>query len=90
MKKNSTLNKLFTKLTDIDTIKWILKNAKKQRLPIVLLTIVNVIIACGSIVISYMLRNVINSATGKFGMATDQRLDAIFFWGTIFVIITIS
>ncbi len=90
MKKDSTFNKLFTKLTDMDTLKWILNNAKKQRLSIFLLTIVNVIIAVGSIVISYMLRNVINSGTGKFGIATDQRLDAIFFWGTIFVVITIS
>ncbi len=90
MKKESLLKKLFTKLSDIDTIKWILKNAKKQRWFIVLLTFVNVVIACGSIAISYMLRNVINSATGVYGSSTDQRMDAIFFWGTIFVAITVS
>lgn len=74
----------------MDALKWILRNAKKQGWFIALLTFVNVVIACGSIVISYMLRNVINSATGVYGTATDERMDAIFFWGTIFVAITIS
>lgn len=90
MKKESLLKKLFEKLTDFYTLKWILHNAKKQGWFIALLTFVNVVIAFGSIVISYMLRNVINSATGVYGAATDERLDAIFFWGTIFVIITVS
>lgn len=90
MKKESLLKKIFKKLSDIDTIKWILKNAKKQGWFIALLTFVNVVIACGSIVISYMLRNVINSATGVYGTATDQRMDAIFFWGTLFVAITVA
>ena len=90
MEKESLIKKFFAKLTDLDTLKWILRNAKKQAWFIALLTFVNVLIACGSIVISYMLRNVINSATGAYGTATDQRLDAIFFWGTIFVIITVS
>lgn len=90
MKKESLLKKIFKKLSDVDTIKWILKNAKKQGWFIALLTFVNVVIACGSIVISYMLRNVINSATGVYGTATDQRMDAIFFWGTLFVAITVA
>ncbi|MBQ7385843.1 MAG: ABC transporter ATP-binding protein [Ruminococcus sp.] len=90
MKKESLLKKLFEKLTDFYTLKWILRNAKKQGWFIALLTFVNVVIAFGSIAISYMLRNVINSATGVYGAATDERLDAIFFWGTIFVIITVS
>lgn len=90
MKNDSLVKKLFEKLTDFDTLKWILRNSKKQWIFIILLTFVNVLIAVGSICISYMLRNVINAATGAYGMDTDQRLDAIFFWGTIFVIITIS
>lgn len=90
MKKDSLVKKLFDKLTDFDTLKWIFRNSKKQWLFIALLTLVNVLIAIGSIFISYMLRNVINAATGEYGVNTDQRLDAIFFWGTIFVIITVS
>lgn len=90
MEKESLIKKLFAKLTDFETLKWILRNARKQAWFIALLTFVNVLIACGSIAISYMLRNVINSATGEYGFATDERLDAIFFWGTIFVIITVS
>lgn len=90
MKKDSLVKKLFDKLTDFDTLKWIFRNSKKQWFFIALLTLVNVLIAIGSIFISYMLRNVINAATGKYGVNTDQRLDAIFFWGTIFVIITVS
>jgi len=90
LKEDSLFRKLFTKLSDIDTLKWILKNAKKQGWFIALLAFVNSAIACGSIAISYMLRNVINSATGVYGASTDERLDAIFFWGTIFVIITLS
>ncbi len=90
MEKESLIKKFFAKLSDIDTLKWILRNAKKQAWFIALLTFVNVLIACGSIAISYMLRNVINSATGTYGTTTDERLDAIFFWGTIFVIITVS
>lgn len=88
--KNSALKKFFAKLTDFDTLKWIMKNAKKQWLFIALLTFVNVAIAIGSIAVSYMLRNVINAAIGSYGVETDQKLDAIFFWGTIFVIITVS
>lgn len=90
MKKDSLVKKLFDKLTDFDTLKWIFRNSKKQWFFIALLTLVNVLIAIGSISISYMLRNVINAATGEYGVNTDQRLDAIFFWGTIFVIITVS
>jgi len=90
LQKESLLKKLFEKLTDFYTLKWILRNAKKQGWFIALLTFVNVVIAFGSIAISYMLRNVINSATGVYGAATDERLNAIFFWGTIFVIITVS
>lgn len=90
MKKDSLVKKLFDKLTDFDALKWIFRNSKKQWFFIALLTLVNVLIAIGSIFISYMLRNVINAATGEYGVNTDQRLDAIFFWGTIFVIITVS
>ena len=90
MKKASLIKNFIAKLTDVDSLKWILKNSKKQWIFIALLTFVNVIIAVGSIVISYMLRNVINSATGVYGASTDQRLDLIFFWGTIFVLLTIS
>lgn len=90
MEKESLIKKLFAKLTDFETLKWILRNARKQAWFIALLTSVNVLIACSSIAISYMLRNVINSATGEYGLATDERLDAIFFWGTIFVILTVS
>ncbi len=90
MKKDSTIKKLFQRLTDLEALKWIMKNARKQSVFIVLLTVVNVLIAVGSIVISYMLKNVINAATGAYGLETDKRLDAIFFWGMVFVILTVS
>lgn len=90
MKKDSHIKKLFARLTDFDTLKWIIKNSKKQGWCIALLTIVNVLIAASSIAVSYMLRNVINAATGVYGLEKDQRLDAIILWGTIFVIIIVT
>lgn len=89
MKKTSALKSFINKLTDIDTLKWILKNAKSQRWFILLLTFINILIAVCSIAISYMLRNVINSATNS-AFTTEQKLDAIFFWGAVFVTITVS
>lgn len=89
MKNPSALKSFINKLTDIDTLKWILKNAKSQRWFILLLTLINILIAVCSIAVSYMLRNVINSATNS-AFTTEQKLDAIFFWGAVFVAITIS
>lgn len=89
MKKNSTLKSFINRLTDIDTLKWIWKNAKSQWWFIAILTLVNIAIAVGSIALSYMLRNVINSATNA-DFSTQQRMDAIFIWGTVFIIITVS
>lgn len=90
MKSDSSVKKFFSKLTDFDSLKWILKNSKKQMFFIVLLTMINVFIAVGSIVISYMLRNVINSAIGVYGVTVDERMSSIIFWGAIFALITIS
>jgi len=88
--KESLFKKLFTKFSDIDTIKWILTNAKRQGWFIALLAFINAWIACGSIAISYMLRNVINSATGVYGASTQERLDGVIFWGVIFGAIILS
>lgn len=90
MKKNSSIKKFFSKLTDLESLRWILRNSKKQMVFIIILSVINICIALGSIAISYMLRNVINSATGTYGITVDERLDAVFFWGAIFVALTIS
>ncbi len=84
-----TIKKLFKALTDSKAVKWIFHNARSQWFSIIILTVVNILLACGSLAISYMLRFVINSATGEYGTSTDARLDGIMFWGIFFALIII-
>lgn len=90
MKKDSKLKKAFAKLADTDALKWILKNSRRQGVFIILLTLLNVLIACCSIAISYMLRFVINSATDNTVTDVSAKMDNIFFWGSIFIGLALS
>ena len=90
MKKDSKLKKAFAKLADTDALKWILKNSRRQGVFIILLTLLNVLIACCSIAISYMLRFVINSATDSTVTDVSAKMDNIFFWGSIFIGLALS
>ena len=82
-----TVKSLIRTLLDSKSIKWIAKNAKKQMPAIIILTVVNVTLAGIAVVVSYVLRNVIDSATGARFSAGDtaSRVDSIIFWGAIFV-----
>lgn len=86
LEEKSTFKKIFDKLTDGKSLKWIAQNAKKQTFNIALLTILNVLLAGIAVANSYMLKNVINSATGSgtFGSLQDERIQGIIFWGTLF------
>ena len=90
MKKDSKLKKAFAKLADTDALKWILKNSRRQGVFIIILTLLNVLIACCSIAISYMLRFVINSATDNTVTDVSAKMDNIFFWGSIFIGLALS
>lgn len=90
MKKGSKLKNAFSKLADTAALKWILSNSKRQWIFILILTLINVLIACCSIAISYMLRFVINSATDSSVTDPGVKMDNIFFWGSIFIGLTLS
>ncbi|MGN0452853.1 MAG: ABC transporter ATP-binding protein [Ruminococcus sp.] len=92
MKEKKSTKGFFRNLTDSEGVKWILKNAKKQRANIILLVILNVILSAIAIANSYMLRFVINSATGSgnFGSAVDERIQGIVFWGSLFTALILS
>lgn len=83
--KKSFKDKLAT-LTDGKAIKWILRNAKNQRGNIIFLTVLNVLLAGIAVANSYMLRFVINSATGSgfFGSSVDERIRGIWVFGVLF------
>lgn len=92
MKDKTSIKTIFSRLTDSKSIKWIMTNARKQRFNIAFLTILNVLLAGIAVANSYMLRFVINSATGSgvFGSATDERLHGIAFFGVLFAILILS
>ncbi len=92
MKNNKSFKEKFATLTDKRAIDWVLANAKRQRLNIIILAILNVLLAAIAVANSYMLRFVINSATGSgiFGSATDERLKGIVFFGVLFASLILS
>lgn len=87
-----TLKKFFKALTDSKALKWMIKNSKPQWFNIILLTFLNVILAGIAVFNSYMLRNVIDAATGKssFGNLTDDKLRGIVFWGVLFAVLILG
>lgn len=92
MSDKITLKKLIKALTDSKALKWMIKNSKPQWFNIILLTLLNVILAGIAVYNSYMLRNVIDAATGKssFGTMQDDRLNGILFWGVLFGAIVLA
>ncbi len=84
------MKKFLSSLTDSKALLWIGKSVKKQWIPIALLTLLNILLASASIAVSYMLKNVINSATGVYGMDVSQRMQNIAFWGVMFACVVLS
>ncbi len=83
MEKKHTLKNIFKTLTDSNALKWIIKASKKQRFSIFLIALFNVFLACTAVVISYMLRYVINAATNS-KLTVQERFEGVAFWGVIF------
>lgn len=90
MEEKVSLKNLFSKLSDFKSIKWIIRQAKPQTFNIVLLTILNVFLAVIAVMNSYMLRYVINSATGVFGDSTPERIQGIAMWGSVFAALIVT
>ena len=65
MSDKVTVKKLIKALTDSKALKWMIKNSKSQWFNIFSLTFLNIILAGIAVFNSYMLRNVIDAATGK-------------------------
>ncbi|MBQ4105002.1 MAG: ABC transporter ATP-binding protein [Clostridia bacterium] len=88
--KKFSIKGFFKSLTDSEAIRWIAKNAKGQWFSISLLTFLNVLLAGASIVVSYMLKNVVNSATGVYGAEVATRMSNITFWGVMFALVVLA
>ncbi len=92
MEEKITVKNVWSKLTDGKSIKWIASNAKPQLGNIILLTALNVLLAGIAVANSYMLRFVINSATGQgfLGAEVAERLQGIAIFGSIFAALVLS
>ena len=92
MSDKVTVKKLIKALTDSKALKWMIKNSKSQWFNIFSLTFLNIILAGIAVFNSYMLRNVIDAATGNssFGVLEDDRIRGIVFWGVLFGSIIIT
>lgn len=83
LNKNERFKRIFRTLTDSTALKWIAKSSKGQIWFIVLMAAINIILACSSIVVSYLLRFVVNSATDGT-VLLSERLSNITYWGVFF------
>lgn len=83
MKKNERFKKIFQTLTDSKALKWITKSSKGQLWFIVILAVINIIMACSSLIVSYLLRFVVNSATDG-SVVLSERINNITYWGVFF------
>lgn len=83
MAKNERFKKIFRTLTDSDALKWIAKSSKGQLWFIIVMVIINVLLAGSSVLVSYMLRFVVNSAT-EGSVLVSERLQNIAYWGVFF------
>ncbi len=92
MEDKFTFKKFFKALTDSKALKWMIKNSRPQWFNIILLTILNVVLAGIAVFNSYMLRNVIDAATGKssFGVLTEDKLRGVAFWGVLFAVMILA
>ena len=89
MNKNK-ISKIFSTLTDSKSIRWILRSSRKQFFNLILLTILNILFAVIAVANSYMLKFVINSATGTYSSIPAERLQGIAFFGTIFAALILT
>lgn len=79
-----SIKNIFKTMTDSAALKWIAKAAKGQAWYILFLALINLVMALLSIVFSYMIRFVINSATNG-SLSSAERLEGVAYWGSIFV-----
>ena len=74
---------IFKTLTDSSALRWIIKASKKQGAFIILLAVFNILLAGSAVVISYMLRFVVNAATNG-QLTAQERFDEVTLWGILF------
>ncbi len=92
MEEKVTAKSVWGKLTDSKALRWICRNARPQLVNIVTLSLLNILLAGIAVANSYMLRFVINSATGDgvFGNAVDERIKGIVIFGSMFAVLILS
>ena len=92
MEEKITAKNVWSKITDGKSLKWVAAKAKSQLGNIITLTLLNVLLSGIAVANSYMLRFVINSATGQgvFGTEVSARLQGITLFGIIFAALIIT
>lgn len=92
MEEKITAKNVWSKITDGKSLKWVAAKAKSQLGNIITLTLLNVLLSGIAVANSYMLRFVINCATGQgfFGTEVSARLQGITLFGTIFAALIIT
>ena len=86
MNKKYSFKNIFQTFTDSKSIKWIFDASKKQRFAIFVMALLNIMQAVMAVIISYMLRYVVNAATDST-LTADQKFEGVTFWGIMFVIV---
>ena len=92
MEEKITAKNVWSKITDGKSLKWVAAKAKSQLGNIITLTLMNVLLSGIAVANSYMLRFVINCATGQgvFGTEVSARLQGITLFGIIFAALIIT
>lgn len=92
MEEKITAKNVWSKITDGKSLKWVAAKAKSQLGNIITLTLLNVLLSGIAVANSYMLRFVINCATGQgfFGTEVSARLQGITLFGIIFAALIIT
>jgi len=83
-----SVKNIFKTLTDSQALKWIVKVSKKQHVAIILIAVMNILLAGLAVVISYMLRFVVNAATNS-KLSVAERFDDVAYWGVLFAVIVL-
>lgn len=86
MNKKYSFKNIFQTFTDSKSIKWIFDASKKQRFAIFVMALLNIMQAVTAVIISYMLRYVVNAATDST-LTADRKFEGVTFWGIMFVIV---
>ncbi len=92
MEEKITAKNVWSKITDGKSLKWVAAKAKSQLGNIITLTLLNVLLSGVAVANSYMLRFVINCATGQgfFGTEVSARIQGITLFGIIFAALIIT